>query len=118
MTSRVAAVETFVASYPVVGQFKFFPAKDGKPPARKDGVKKLTAGREQSIPIALDPARWYSLVVEIVGGEMRVSLDGKAVGYLKSSGLAHPMKREFCFAVSGQNALFDDVRIWGAAKAE
>ena len=85
-----------------------------KDPARKEEVKKLTAGREQSIPIALDPARWYALAMEIVGDEMRVSLDGKAVGYLKSSGLAHPMKREFYFAVSGQDALFDDVRIWAA----
>jgi hypothetical protein len=83
-------------------------------PARKAEAEKAVAGRSQSVPMPLDPARWYELVMEIVGDEMRVSLDGKAVGYLKSSGLAHPMKSDFYFAVSGQDALFDNVRIWAA----
>jgi hypothetical protein len=87
-----------------------------KDPARKAEVDKAVAGRSQSIPMPLDPARWYELVVEIVGDEMRVSLDGQAVGYLKSSGLAHPVKSDFYFAVSGQDALFDDVRIWAVGK--
>jgi hypothetical protein len=46
---------------------------------------------------------------------MRVSLDGRAIGYLKSSGIAHATKREFYFAVSGKDAFFDDVKIWEAA---
>ncbi len=85
-----------------------------KDPARKDEVAKLVAGRSQNVPMKLDPMRWYQLAIEIVGDEMRVSLDGKAVGYLKSSGLAHPMKSDFYFAVSGKDALFDDVQIWAA----
>jgi hypothetical protein len=89
-----------------------------KDPARREEAKKLTAGRDRSIPMTLDPTRWYALAVEIVGDEMRVSLDGKAVGDLKSSGLAHPTKREFYFAVSGTDAQFDDLRIWATAKAE
>jgi len=85
-----------------------------KDPARRGEVEKAVAGRTQSVATKLDPARWYDLLIEIVGDEMRVSLDGQAVGYLKSSGLAHPLKSDFYFAVSGHDALFDNVNIWAA----
>ena len=45
---------------------------------------------------------------------MRVSMDGKALGYLKSPGLAHETKTSFHFTVNGPGVLFDDVRIWQA----
>ena len=83
-----------------------------KDPARKAEVAHLVAGRSKSIPTKLDPSRWYQLAIEIVGDEMRVRLDGAAVGFLKSSGIAHPVKSDFYFAVSGKDALFDDVKIW------
>ncbi|WP_395743148.1 hypothetical protein [Prosthecobacter sp.] len=85
-----------------------------KDPARKAEVAKLVAGRGKSIPMKLDPQRWYQMSIEIVGDVMSVSVDGKAVGFLKSSGIAHPMKSDFYFAVSGKDALFDDVKIWEA----
>jgi len=85
-----------------------------KDPARKAEVAKRVAGTSASVPLKLDPARWYQLTMEIVGEEMRVSLDGKPVGYLKSSGLAHPTKSDFYFAMSGNDALFDDLGIWSA----
>ncbi|HEY3900829.1 MAG TPA: hypothetical protein VGM54_19620 [Chthoniobacter sp.] len=85
-----------------------------KDPARQAEVAKAVAGRTRNIPMELDPKRWYDLLIEIVGDEMRVSLDGKALGYLKSSGLAHPMKSDFYFAVAGHDALFKDLRIWAA----
>jgi hypothetical protein len=88
-----------------------------KDPARQAEAAQLVAGRTRNIPTVLDPTRWYELVIEIVGDEMRVSLDGQAVGWLKSSGLAHPMKSDFYFAVSGRDACFDDVRIWAAEPA-
>jgi hypothetical protein len=40
--------------------------------------------------------------------------DDKAVGYLKSPGLAHPTKSDFHFTVSGKDAHFDEVRIYAA----
>lgn len=83
-----------------------------KDPARKAEVTKLIAGRSVGILANLEPGRWYLLGIEIVGDEMRVSLDGKAVGFLKSSGIAHPVKSDFYFSVSGKDAFFDDVRIW------
>lgn len=82
-----------------------------KDPARKAEADKLVAGRSAGFPAKLEPRRWYQLAIVIVGDEMRVSLDGKEVGSLKSSGLAHPTKTDFYFAVSGKDALFDDVRI-------
>ena len=92
-----------------------------KDPARQTEVAKLTAGRTATIPMKLEEHRWYRLSLELVGDEMRVSLDDKAVGYLKSSGIAHPIKSDFHFTVSGnatQFALFDDVRVWAAGRAE
>jgi hypothetical protein len=87
-----------------------------KDPAKKEEVAKLTAGRSVGFPTKLDPDPWYSLRIEIVGDEMRVNLDDKPVGALKSSGIAHPMKSDFYFAVAGKGALFDDLRIWSAGK--
>jgi hypothetical protein len=83
-----------------------------KDPAKKAEVAKLVAGRSVGFPTKLDPDRWYSLRMEILGDEMRVSLDDKPVGVLKSSGMAHPVKSDFYFAVAGKDALFDDLRIW------
>lgn len=85
-----------------------------KDPARKAEVARLVAGRSVNIPTKLDPARWYQLSIELVGDVMRVSLDGKPIGFLQSSGLAHPVKTDFYIAVSGKDARFDDLHIWAA----
>lgn len=82
-----------------------------KDPAKRDEVKKLTAGRTLGIPTKMDPGRWYKLRITIVGEALSVSLDGKDLGTLKSSGIAHPTKTDFYFAVSGKDAFFDDLRI-------
>jgi len=82
---------------------------------------KLTAGRTASFPVKLEEHRWYQLAMEVVGDELRVTLDGQPVGYLKSPGIAHPMKSDFHFTVSGdatRYALFDDVRVWAASPAK
>jgi hypothetical protein len=88
-----------------------------KDPKRKAEGDKLMAGRTQAFPMPIDPHRWYRLTMEIVGDEMRVSLDDKPVGYLKSSGIAHATKSHFHFTVSGRDAHFDEVRIWSATPA-
>ena len=92
-----------------------------KDPARKAEVEKFTAGRSVTIPMKLEEHRWYRLTMEIAGDELRACLDEKPVGYLKSSGIAHPIKSDFHFTVSGnatQFALFDDVRVWAAEPAQ
>lgn len=85
-----------------------------KDPTRKAEVQKLIAGRSVSVPFKFEPDRWYQMSMEIVGDEMRVSVDDKPVGYLKSSGIDHPVKSDFHFTVVGKDALIDDMKIWVA----
>jgi hypothetical protein len=88
-----------------------------KDPSRKAEGDKLLVGRTQAFPMPFELHRWYRLTMEIVGDEMRVSIDDKPAGYLKSPGIAHATKSDFHFTVSGKDALFDDVRIWAATPA-
>ncbi len=55
MTSHIACVETFLVSYPVTGQFKFFQPNGGRRPSRDTVVVKITdengcVGWGQSVP--------------------------------------------------------------------
>jgi hypothetical protein len=84
-------------------------------PQRKKAADKLLVGRGTAIKASLKQNQWYQVRIEIVEDEMRVSLDGKAIGRLQSAGLAHPTKSSFHFTVNGKDALFDDVKIWSAA---
>ena len=47
MKAKIASVETFAVSYPVVGHFKFLAGRDGRPPGRDSVVVKIRdeAGR-------------------------------------------------------------------------
>ncbi|MGC3972474.1 MAG: hypothetical protein QM775_35555 [Pirellulales bacterium] len=89
-----------------------------KDPANKAEVAKLTAGRSKTFPVRLVAGIWYELVVETVGDEMRVSIDGRPVGYLKSSGLAHATKSKIELGVAGKDGYFDDVKVWSAGPAK
>lgn len=88
-----------------------------KDPANKATVAKMLAGRSVTFPAKLEPGRWYALVVETVGDEMRVTIDGKPAGHLKSSGIAHSTKSKIEFGVAGKNGSFDDLRVWNAKPA-
>jgi hypothetical protein len=86
-----------------------------------DTVAKASAEEEIGrhtlmVPMKLETQRWYTLVVEIVGDRMRVTLDGVPVGFLKSPGLAHEKKPDLKISVSGKQALFDDLRIWSVKR--
>ena len=83
-------------------------------PARKAELEKLLAGRGSASAVSIEQAKWYHASIEIVGDQMRVSLDGKPVGWLKSPGIAHETKESFHFTVSGPGVVFDEVRIWKA----
>jgi hypothetical protein len=85
-----------------------------KDPARKAEADKLLVGRSSSAPTTIKQGQWHNVVIEILGDQMRVSLDGQAIGYLKSAGIAHETKSSFHFTVNGPGVLFDDVRIWKA----
>jgi hypothetical protein len=86
-------------------------------PTRKAERAKLLAGRSVTFPAKLEAERWYLLVVETVGDTMRVSLDGKPAGFLKSSGIAHATKSKIEFGVAGRHGYFDDLKVWDAEPA-
>jgi hypothetical protein len=88
-----------------------------KDPAKKAEVAKLLRGRSATFPVKLKAGQWYTLVVETVGDEMRVSIDGKPVGYLKSSGIAHATKSKIELGVAGKDGCFDDIKVWNAERA-
>jgi hypothetical protein len=50
--------------------------------------------------------------------EMRVTIDSKPAGYLKSSGIAHPTKSKFELGVGGKDGYFDDLKVWKAVPVE
>ena len=68
------------------------------------------------LPMKLETGHWYALGIEIVGDRMRVTLDGKPIGFLQASGLAHATKPDLKISVSGKQALFDDLRVWTVKK--
>jgi hypothetical protein len=89
-----------------------------KDQANKAEVAKLLVGRSVTYPVSLETGKWYTLVVETVGDEMRVTLDGKPAAYLKSSGIAHPTKSKIELGVAGKDGLFDDIKVWNAEAAK
>ena len=87
-------------------------------PAKKDEVNKLMAGKSATFPVSLEQNKEYTVVVETVGDEMRVSIDGKPVAFLKSAGIGHETKSKIELGVAGQSGWFDDIKVWNAAPAK
>lgn len=85
-------------------------------PATKAAADELLEGRGKTIKREMESDRWYQMQIEIVRDEMRVILDGVAIGYLKSPGLAHATKESVHFTVNGSGTLFDEVKIWSAGQ--
>ena len=65
-----------------------------------------------------ESGKWYTLVVETIGDEMRVTIDGEPSGYLKSSGIGHATKSKIEIGVAGKDGLFDDIKVWNAEPAK
>lgn len=85
-----------------------------KDPSKKEERNKLLAGRSATFPNKLEENKWYTLVLETIGDEMRASIDGKPVAYLKSSGIAHPTKSKIELGCAGKDGFFDDIKIYEA----
>jgi hypothetical protein len=85
-------------------------------PSKKKERDALLAGRSVTFPLSqeLESGKWYTLVVETVGDSMRASIDGTPVGYLKSSGIAHPTKSKVELNCGAKDGYFDDIKIWSA----
>ena len=82
--------------------------------ANKAQINELLTAHSASYPAKLEAGKWYTLVVETVGEEMRVTLDGKPAGYLKSPGIGHATKSKIELGVAGKDGLFDDIKVWSA----
>jgi hypothetical protein len=89
-----------------------------KDPAKKAERNKLLKGRSATFPVQMDPAAWHTFVLETVGDEMRGTLDGKPVAFLKSPGIAHPTKSKIEFGCGGKDGYFDDIKIYNAEPAK
>ncbi|EMI20317.1 signal peptide protein [Rhodopirellula maiorica SM1] len=61
----------------------------------------------------LETGKWYTVLAEINGDTLTVSIDGKEVGSFSSPGIAHPTKRMLRLAVR-RNVVVDDVKIYSA----
>jgi hypothetical protein len=87
-------------------------------PAKKAERAERLKGRSATFPVEVAPDKWHDFMLETVGDQMRVTLDGKPVGYLKSSGIAHPTKSKVEFGCMGKDGYFDDIKIWNAEPAK
>ena len=88
------------------------------PVANKAEISSLLAAHSASFPAKLEAGKWYKLVVETVGDQMRVTIDGKPAGYLKSPGIGHVTKSKIEFGVNGKDGLFTDLKVWNAEPAQ
>ena len=89
-----------------------------KQPEKKAERAALLKGRQITYPAKLEAGKWYALVVETVGDEMRVTIDGQPAGYLKSSGIAHATKSKIELGVAGKDGFIDDLKVWNAEPAK
>ncbi|HUR38952.1 MAG TPA: hypothetical protein VM222_05640 [Planctomycetota bacterium] len=89
-----------------------------KDPAKREEAAKLLVGRSAKYPVKLEAGKWYTFTLETVGDEMRASIDGKPVGYLKSSGIAHATKSKIELGVAGKDGYYDDIKVWNAEAAK
>ncbi|MFA6546591.1 MAG: hypothetical protein WCS99_19400, partial [Limisphaerales bacterium] len=86
-------------------------------PGKKAEVARRMAGKSATYPVKLEQNKSYTFTVETVGDEMRASIDGKPVAYLKSAGIGHLTKSKIELGVAGQSGWFDDIKVWNAEPA-
>ncbi len=79
-------------------------------PTFKNEIETVRGRTSRRFNYDFKPGQWYDMTMEVVGDEMRVSVDGKVVGKFNSPGFAHPTKKSFHFSISGQNLSLDNIR--------
>ena len=83
-----------------------------KEPEQKKNRAKILKGRELRVPNQLSKDQWHQGKLSIIDDKISLAIDGKEIGTLQSSGIAHPTKTDFGFTVIGNEIEFDDVRAW------
>ena len=89
-----------------------------KDPSTKAEAAKMLVGKSAAFPAKFEPGKWYTFTVEVAGDEMRASIDGKAVGYLKSAGIGHATKSKIELGVAGKDGYFGEIKVWNAEAAK
>ncbi len=87
-------------------------------PTKKAEVAKMMAGKSATFPVKLEQGKTYTFLVETVGDEMRASIDGKPVAFLKSPGIGHETKSKIELGVAGQSGWFENIKVWNAEAAK
>jgi hypothetical protein len=88
------------------------------PVANKDAINKIYSTHSVSFPYKFEQHKDYTFTVEVVGEEMRVSVDGKPAAFFKSPGIGHETKSKIELGVNGQSGYFDDIKVWNAVPAK
>lgn len=81
-------------------------------------IKKLIAAHSITYPAKHEPGKTYTVVVETVGDEMRVTIDGTPAAYFKSPGIGHPTKSKIELGVAGKSGWFEEIKVWNAEPAK
>ncbi len=89
-----------------------------KDPAKKAEAAKMLVGKSATFPAKFEAGKWYTFTVEVAGDEMRASIDGKPVGYLKSAGIGHATKSKIELGVAGKDGYFGEIKVWNAEPAK
>lgn len=87
-------------------------------PKNQAEIKKLVSAHSITFPAKLEPGKTYSVVVETVGEEMRVTIDGNPAAYFKSAGIGHPTKSKIELGVAGKSGWFEEIHVWNAEPAK
>jgi hypothetical protein len=87
-------------------------------PKFKDEVEAVRAKTSRRFDYDFKPGQWYAVTMEVIGDEMRVSIDGKFVGKFNSPGFAHPTKKSIHFSISGRDLSLDNISAAIPKKAE
>jgi hypothetical protein len=81
-----------------------------------DEEKKMLASKTTKFPVKLSLEEWHTLTVQTSGDEISVSIDGKAVGSLKSAGINHDTKSLISLTTNLVDVEYDDFSVKGVAK--
>lgn len=78
--------------------------------------KKMLASKAKRFPVKISLEEWHTLVVQTEGDEIRVNIDGQAVGSFKSPGINHDTKSLVSLTTNAIDVHYDDFSLKGVAK--
>jgi hypothetical protein len=84
-------------------------------PKFKEQVDQVRKEKSRSFPFDWQPGRWYTLLMEVAGDEMLVSIDGRPTAYFRTPGFGQPNKTSFHFSISGRDLSVDNLTAWKGA---